>query len=284
MGVISPVVRGVVRPVVRGVVRGGALSALAADYLNRLGDNRLGGAYDAALARLIDRLAGGIGIPESAAYVPMAGFAFPGTGEGALEGLLPTHDKGTIFAAVSGDWNAKTGLKGDGSSIYVNSNRNNNADGQDDQSMGAYLTEGMGTVDGTQAVMGAGSSEDGASEIRAVYTQESGGERLFLRSQRNTVSATSWQLTPRTGFLAISRVEATNFVLREQGSNQGFIRDSQTPYNGTIGVFARETNEAFGQMGLMRSPFYFIGPGLSEADLAELDAATTEFATALAAI
>lgn len=259
-------------------------SLLATDYLRRLGENRLGGAYDAALAWLIDRLAGGIGIPESAAYVPMAGFVFPGTGEGALEGLLPTHDKGTIFAAVSGDWNAKTGLKGDGSSIYVNSNRNNNADGKDDQSMGAYLTEGMGTVEDYQSVIGAGGTSSGASQIRTERTQESGGERLLLRSQTITVDVTSRQPTPRTGFLAIGRVEDTNFVLREQGSNQGFTRNSQTPYNAAIGVFSREHNGLFRERSLMRSPFYFIGPGLSEADLAELDAATTEFATALAAI
>jgi hypothetical protein len=57
-----------------------------------------------------------------------------------LAGTAPTN-----FNFVSGDYNRKTGLVGDGSSKYLNSNRNNNADPQDSQPRCCLVVAGSNT-------------------------------------------------------------------------------------------------------------------------------------------
>jgi hypothetical protein len=53
-----------------------------------------------------------------------------------LKGTAPTN-----FNFVSGDYNRETGLVGDGSTKYLDSNRNNNADPQNSQHMALYITQ-----------------------------------------------------------------------------------------------------------------------------------------------
>jgi hypothetical protein len=65
---------------------------------------------------------------------------------GALTPLVGTAP--TSFNFVDGDYNRKTGLVGDGSTKYLDSNRNNNADPQDSKHLFSYFTQVVTTSRG----------------------------------------------------------------------------------------------------------------------------------------
>ena len=256
---------------------GSGFSPAASDYFRRLDLAGLRvNTYDAANARLIDRLVanGGNFWPDSGAFNAMAGYLFP-TG-GTLIPLKDGHDAGTLNAFVSGDWNAVTGLKGDGVGKYVDSNRNNNADGRNDQAMGVYCTEAVDTAGSFRIWMGSG-TVDGSSSLNFRFTE---GSSYSVRSRSGTGLSPSPQL-PTAGFFSISRSNSGNF-LAVVNSNAPVLleRTSQAPTADPIFVFSDSILSSFCPS---RFPFYHIGPNLSgTGELAELDAILTDWQTDLA--
>jgi hypothetical protein len=177
---------------------------------------------------------------------------------GALTPLVGTAP--TSFNFVDGDYNRKTGLVGDGSTKYLNSNRNNNADPQNSQHLSVYVTV------------------EGANNIRYIGDGAvSGSSTVGLGSQNQIVvrSRTSGALIAGAGLnlngpgiAAKSRSNSTQVTWRKRDTTATGSLDSDTPSAGVIEVF-RATVAA-----------YSIGESLN---LALLDARVTDLINAFAA-
>ena len=181
-----------------------------------------------------------------------------------LAGTAPTN-VGGLF--VSGDYNRKTGLVGNGSTKYLDSNRNNNADPQDSNHNAAYVHTAA-TI--TAAYMGAGTagSEGGANNFGRAGA-------IFIRNRTSTAGEVA--TAAATGLIGTSRLISASFTTRAAGSNITITQASQLPFNGNISIFA---TGAGGFCANARLAFYSIGESL---DLALLDARVTDLINAFAA-
>lgn len=184
-----------------------------------------------------------------------------------LKGTAPTN-----FNFVSGDYNRKTGLVGDGSTKYLNSNRNNNADPQDNnhQALFVHTPQSASVI---TAYMGAGAGADiGATHIGV---HKPGGS-FFVRHRMNYTPAFDIAgASSATGFIGHSRANSSDFTARVSGSNTTGTFTSQTPFNGNVLVFNRFAASPFSDA---RISFYSIGESLN---LALLDARVTQLMTDL---
>jgi hypothetical protein len=199
---------------------------------------------------------------------------------GALVPLVGTAP--TNFNFVAGDYNRKTGLVGNGTSKYLNSNRNNNADPQNSQHLSAWKTTIHNTIlAGTfGAIIGAGGTSTGASQIF-----RAGGVSAGLNEgarSRNTVANTPLgPEPPATGFAGLSRAAAGAYTYRTASASTSITQASETPSSDSIFVFARNNGSGTPQGYLnSRLAFYSIGESL---DLALLDARVTTLVNAIAA-
>jgi len=170
-----------------------------------------------------------------------------------LVGAAPTN-----FNFVSGDYGRKTGLVGDGSTKYLNSNRDNNADPQNSNHNAVYVS-----TTGTGAVLAIvdGSGTPGNNIIGA----------FVIRNRTGT--ATSYTIA--TGLVGHSRSSSTSFVYRNNGANTTANTSSDTPQNGSMTVLRQAT-----VYGTHRLAFYSIGESL---DLALLDTRVTALINAIGA-
>lgn len=182
-----------------------------------------------------------------------------------LVGAAPTNVGG---AFVSGDYNRKTGLLGNGSTKNLNSNRNNNADPQNSNHNAVYVTS-AGTGTSVYIGCGAGANEFGANNIGRAAG-------LFFRNRNGTTTDVSGA-AGATGFLGTSRSSSTTHDLRANGSTQQSTRTSQTPFNGNVFVFSTTSNNFRANA---RFSFYSIGESLN---LALLDARLVTLMSALSA-
>jgi hypothetical protein len=189
--------------------------------------------------------------------------AGPDSLTGALVPLVGAAPTNVNF--VSGDYSRTTGLVGDGTTKYLNSNRNNNADPQDNQAMGCYLAV-IGD-NGSRPIIGVGAGTTGASHMIQ------SGTTVFIRSQSSTSSNSIFANT--AGLRGFSRSGSASFIGRSSGSSQTLSTTSQTPENGNSFVFARNGGSGFLDA---RISFYFIGESL---DLALLDARLTAYMSSL---
>ena len=187
---------------------------------------------------------------------------------GALVPLVGTAPTNNNF--VSGDYNRETGLVGNGSTKYLDSNRNNNADPQNSKHISAYVTTapttgGVTDSNGYPVCIGAGTGATGSSEIFRDNNATTGSTRSNCATASTFTGAGT-----ATGLLATSRSSSSSYVARFISSNQTITQTSQTPFNGTIGVFkAGSGSAANATYHNGRLAFYSIGESL---DLALLDA------------
>jgi hypothetical protein len=181
-------------------------------------------------------------------------------------GTAPTN-----FGFVAEDYNRKTGLVGNGSTKYLNSNRNNNADPQDSQHMGVFPTT-VNSVDQDRVYMGAGLNDTGSTYF---FT------RTADAAVRNRSATANIGLTRgvANSLIGMNRSLSTEFVYRQSGASQTISRNSETPLNGNIFVF-RGAGFTPGALSNARLAFYSIGESL---DLALLDARVTALINAIAA-
>jgi hypothetical protein len=182
-----------------------------------------------------------------------------------LKGTAPTN-----FNFVAGDYNRKTGLVGNGSTKYLDSNRNNNADPQDSKHLAIQVSQASTSGASTYpAYIGAGIASTGASGIGRLNNNG----LLYYRANMSTVFNGGNGAT--TGFIGQNRNSSTNFVVRSQGLSSSFTGTSQMPFNGNIRVFNDGASINFANA---RLSFYSIGESL---DLAMLDARVTQLMTDL---
>jgi len=167
-----------------------------------------------------------------------------------LVGAAPTNNG----PFVSGDYNRKTGLVGDGVGKFLDSNRNVNADPQNSYHQAVYLTTVQAT--GTNGYIGAGAAETGASQIATNLT-------TIAHRNRNT-NVTSSSGANVAGLIGTSRVASGSYTFRGNSVDETVSFASQTPFNGSVLVFARNsgTNVA-GLFTTARMAWYSLGESLT---------------------
>ena len=183
-----------------------------------------------------------------------------------LAGTAPTN----VGPFVTGDYNRKTGLVGNGSTKYLDSNRNNNADPQNSRHLAVYRSQAGATAGaGNGGLIGTRSFSSGHSHLVAGYGNFS--ERL------TNATSSSRPVSTATGavFYGASRTGSANYQVRLNSVVYNFTFASVTPVSENINVFdvAFERTDA-------RLAFYSIGESL---DLALLDARVTDLINAFAA-
>lgn len=184
-----------------------------------------------------------------------------------LVGAAPTN-VGGLF--VAGDYNRKTGLAGNGSSKYLNSNRNNNADPQDSNHNVVYVsTAASGT--GIYISASATTTESGDNNFGRSNSD------LFARSRTSTAVAVAYAGTT-TGLIGINRSNSANYTFRNASANNLIAQASQASFNSNICIFAGPSG-AFPSNA--RLAFYSIGESL---DLAALDTRVTALIADILAI
>jgi hypothetical protein len=187
-----------------------------------------------------------------------------------LVGTAPTNVDGLF---VSGDYNRKTGLVGDGSTKYLNSNRNSNVDPQNSQHVSAYQTSGN-TV--SRAILG-------ARTLSPINTTQIGSTSIgsFAVQVRNNNPDQFTGSSAGQQFIGGSRNSPSNEVRRTTGVNYSFNNTSISPPNLNIFIFAFNTDGVPALFSdTARLAFYSIGESL---DLSLLDARVTDLINAFAA-
>jgi len=177
-----------------------------------------------------------------------------------LVGAAPTN-----FNFVAGDYNRKTGLVGNGSSKYLNSNRNSNADPQDSHHMVVHVTTAHSPAV-FHAFLGEGVNTTGASHL------SQGGFR-------SRSSASEAFVSTNAEFIGASRSAASTTAFRHGGTFGTSTMASQAPTSQSMFVFARNLSGAANSHTNARLAFYSIGESLN---LALLDARVTTLMNALA--
>ena len=184
-----------------------------------------------------------------------------------LKGAAPTN-----FNFVSGDYNRKTGLIGDGSTKYLDSNRNNNEDPQNSQHL-AFSVSTASSVGGANALYGGSSSESPFTGVRIGRAATTGA--LFARHNSTAADIFSAPITgSETGLIGSARSNGANYTLRVGSGSTVVTRASVAPVDANLGVFCGivgGTNTTT-EYSNARLAFYSIGGSL---DLALLDARVT---------
>jgi hypothetical protein len=183
-----------------------------------------------------------------------------------LKGAAPTN-----FNFVSGDYNRKTGLKGNGSTKYLNSNRAGNADPQNNVHLAAFSTATGSTILSHRVADGVGDT------TIAMTSAENWPFRLRIAAFNAAAQGTR-SAVGATGFVGASRSGSQSIVSRVAGSNETITSTSAAAESHGIGVFARQEASAVSNYSVVRLSFYSIGESL---DLALLDARVSALMTAL---
>ena len=253
-----------VRPVIIVQRRRLLYPAYVQDYLDRVtaadvaaGDtNGLEvGVTDAASAFLQDLvsisylgISGGV-ISQAASVIKaspiMAGAR---TLPGALVPVVGTAPTNVNNLFVPSDYNRKTGLKGNGTTKHLNSNRNNNADPQNSKHIAAFITATTGT--GPTAVMGTNTVASGGSWVSRNSDNATSSQRA------NSVASYSYAnaFPISSKLLGVSRSASNSQSHIAAGGVQPSTLASAAPINENILVF-----RALGLFCPFRIAFYSIG-------------------------
>ena len=172
--------------------------------------------------------------------------------------LVPlAGDAPTNFNFVSDDYDRVTGLKGDGSTKYLDSNRATNADPQNNNHAVSFLSS-AGVSSSTETYL---HSSNRRSDGATGFGRSSTATQVFIRSVNSGADSVPEGAT--VGFMGLARNNASNFTFRASETNTVISRNSQTPASEPFFLFAH--NEAFTNA---RLSFYSIGESI---DLAALD-------------
>lgn len=169
---------------------------------------------------------------------------------GAIQPLVGTAP--TNYNFVSGDYDRKTGLVGDGATKYLDSNRNNAADPQNDNHNAVFLVSNATN----NVLMGAGIGSAGPNVLFASGT---------TRNRANTTVAGA---ASSGGFFGMSRASSSGYSVRVNGVNAVNSEPSISIYGFNVYVFARNNGGNAETFSPDRISFYSIGEAL---DLALLD-------------
>jgi hypothetical protein len=183
--------------------------------------------------------------------------------------LVPLAGTAPNRFGTEGGWNynRKTGLQGNGTDNYLNSNRNNNADPQNNFHAVVYAT--LGTLS-TSVYLGAGPT---TNEVGATNFGYATG--VFSRARNGSTEAVL--VTTATALVGVSRSSSSEYTRRANSISQVVTSTSQTPYNGNLMIFST-TSGNFATSS--RLAFYSIGESI---DLTKLDTRVSALITAFGA-
>jgi len=185
---------------------------------------------------------------------------------GALVPLVGTAP--TNFNFVGGDYDRKTGLLGNGSTKYLNSNRPSNADPQNSKHLSVYVSTSPANST-NQYVIGGGSGLS-FDDIGYLFIQGNTGITTYSRSVGGDRVANS---TSITGLLGISRASSAQYSAIIEKISTPYSRASATPGSTPLTVFADNTGGNVSFYSNCRLAFYSMGEAL---DLALLDNRVSE--------
>lgn len=185
---------------------------------------------------------------------------------GALVPLVGTAPTNINF--VTADYNRKTGLAGNGTNKYLNSNRLDSADPQNSFHQSIYLSQA-----GNNSAVMIGCGGPSYSEIA---TTSLGGLGFYNRSSTNSIVGTN----AGSQFLASARSVSTAFSRRYGGGGIPLTATSIAPNGRNYFIFAENASGTPNFFSSARLAFYSIGETL---DLVLLDSRVTTLINALAA-
>jgi hypothetical protein len=165
-----------------------------------------------------------------------------------LVGTAPTN----VGPFVSGDYDRKTGLIGNGSTKYLSSNRANNADPQNSNHNAVYATS-VNATSGT--FIAADGTIAGTNFIGGGQTAP-----IFTRSRAS--AGTAFASNPVAGLIGTFRAASGSYTIRCNGSNATGSNASTTTESSTVLIF-RRGNAASPTYGSHRIAFYSIGEALT---------------------
>ncbi|MFN6229541.1 MAG: hypothetical protein ACK4XN_05310 [Dolichospermum sp.] len=175
-----------------------------------------------------------------------------------LAGTAPTN-----FNFVSGDYNRKTGLIGNGTTKYLDSNRSANAELQNSRHLAVYATQAMSNA-------GIYIGVESQPNRNTIY-----GNGTFVGTalMQFSVNDTTVNKSGATGLISASRSASNLTTWRVSGSTGTFNTGSaiDNTFSSVI-VFARRDVNTITTYGNPRLAFYSIGESL---DLALLDTRIT---------
>lgn len=178
-----------------------------------------------------------------------------------LVGPAPTN-----FNFVAGDYNRKTGLVGNGSTKYLDSNRAVSADPQNNKHASVYACRVPSVA--TRPILGMNRASTNGSGTVLIYN-------TLTRLNDSSLSA----YTAALGLIGISRSQATLYSRRNNLSLQFVTQSSFAPQSESTILYADSLLDA-PLYSDSRLAFYSIGEAL---DLALLDARVTTLINAFAA-
>ena len=188
--------------------------------------------------------------------------------EGLLIPLRDGMDVGTNYNFESGDFNANTGLIGDEATKYIDANRNNNTDPQNNFAMGVIVTDNSANTAGTVHIAGGMRSVSGSSYIyRASHLHfgvRSSGDQIFAFGQSST------------GYIGASRADGSSIDIRRGSTTENRSQGSQARHNETISVFRSNNDSAAlpsenpNGYSASRIMLYHIGPAIDLTTIADI--------------
>jgi hypothetical protein len=187
---------------------------------------------------------------------------------GALVPLVGTAPTPVSF--VSGDYNRTTGLVGNGTTKFLNTNRANNADPQNSKHICVFMSQ-HSTRDATRYAISAGA---GSTQCNLITNST---QRIY-RVNSGAASGVFTDSSTTDGFWGASRGASTSFFYRYAGSTTSSTNNSNGNTTALFGVYARDANGTPSFNG--RLSFYSVGENL---DLSALDTRVSNLMNALAA-
>jgi hypothetical protein len=173
-----------------------------------------------------------------------------------LKGSAPTNNG----PFVSGDYNRKTGLIGNESTKYLDSNRNSNA--QDNIHKAVYVGELGGATGSTTQRVVIGVTVSSNTGQTSIIGRTSDG-LLIYRFRRNAAASTSAGMVP--GFIGASRNNSANIQIISPPLSSASTSSSvsETPPNDNTFVFAEHLSGTGAQLHTgHRLAFYSIGTNI----------------------
>ena len=198
-----------------------------------------------------------------------------------LVGAAPTNNG----PFVSGDYNRKTGLVGNGTSKYLGTGRNlASSDSQNNHHAAVFATElpSEGTNNNTDfgPLLAARASNTAAGSVQVLNNGTLAGTPnviQVLSTNPNDLGGVSRTFNALAG---LSRSASSGFVGRGGNSSSTFASNSQSLANADWLVFARTVGTIYEKYSKARLAFYSIGESL---DLALLDSRVTTLYNAIGA-
>lgn len=195
--------------------------------------------------------------------------------DGALIPLKGTAPTSVNF--VTADYDRETGLKGNGSTKYLNTNVANNQMSQNNNHHAVYNSEIHSAGSATGHYMAAGLNATGTSSLfRAGATGQHSGRNKSSTSTQNGLT------TPDNGFYGNARTASASYTQRTSSTNYTVSVTSQTSNADDIWIFSAKSSGSPAFMSNSRTSFYSFGGYVVLADFQSiLDTLATAISAAI---